>query len=250
MTELALREHPVPGPVPLFEIPGWRQRFGVVAGITGRGTGLPFDLGLSPTRPVSEAAAEWDRLRAALPWFSSVVASRQVHGDVIGWHGPGRGWRVLDGLDGHGTASPGTLLAITVADCIPVYLVDPVARLILLLHAGWRGVAAGLLGRGLDQLATRGSSLSDVVMHCGVGICGQCYEVGPEVLAGCGEPVPSAEKGTLDLRSVLRRQGCELGVGQVSTSQFCSSHDTGLFFSHRASAGRAGRMVAYLGLLP
>jgi len=83
-------------------------------------------------------------------------------------------------------------------------------------------------------------------MHCGVGICGACYEVGPEVL-------PRFDAGTdagpqrLDLRAVLVAQAHRLGVGEVSVSPWCSAHDHDRFFSHRASGGHDGRMVAYLG---
>ena len=83
-------------------------------------------------------------------------------------------------------------------------------------------------------------------MHCGVGICGSCYEVGSEVSDRFGL-APQTTPVRLDLRGVLARQAQELGVQQVTVSPWCSAHDRGRFFSHRASGGRDGRMVAYLG---
>src|SRR5256885_12266873 len=67
----AADEVPLPGPVPLWEVPGWRERFGVVAGITGRGSDLsePFDLGLWTTQPVGKVMSRWRAFRAALPEF-------------------------------------------------------------------------------------------------------------------------------------------------------------------------------------
>ncbi len=155
----------------------------------------------------------------------------------------------LEGVDGHATAAPGILLTVTVADCIPVYLVDPVRRAVCLLHSGWRGTAGGILSRGLQLLQERaGSQAADVVVHCGVGICGPCYEVGSEVMTGCGLRHEGAGPWHAELREVLASQARSLGVGEVSTSQWCSAHDRPRFYSHRASGGRDGRMVAFLGL--
>jgi hypothetical protein len=174
----------------------------------------------------------------------------QVHGTRVAWHGAVDGWQLLEGVDGHATERPGLLLAVTIADCVPVYLVDPVSRRVALLHAGWRGTAAGILGAGLELLAARGSAVDDILMHCGVAICGRCYEVGSEVFQALDLPVPAAGRGLLDLRPVLEHQAKALGLARVSLSDFCSAHDSAHFFSHRASRGADGRMVAYLGLLP
>ena len=88
---------------------------------------------------------------------------------------------------------------------------------------------------------------ADIVMHCGPGICGACYEVGSEVLAQLTGR-PETEPGRLDLRQVLVQQGRALGLADISTSAWCSAHDRDQFFSHRASGGRDGRMIAYVGL--
>src|SRR5439155_1428036 len=81
----------------------------------------------------------------------------------------------------------------------------------------------------------------DIVMHCGVGICGACYEVGSEVLAQLTPGRATAATGHVDSRAVLVRQAAELGVREVSVSPWCSAHDRAHFFSHRASGGRDGR---------
>jgi hypothetical protein len=239
-------ETAVEGPVPRYELAGWRDEFGLVAGITRRGDAdSPFDLGLGGTSPAGDVLDRWGALRRAVPGFRAIVVSRQVHGTGVLWHDDARGLVIHEGFDGHATGSTGLLLAVTVADCIPVYLIDPVRRLVAILHAGWRGTAAGVLGAGLAELARRGSSVENVLVHCGVGICGSCYEVGSEVFAGCGRPAPATGRGGLDLRAVLVEQARAHGVDRVSTSQFCSKHDIG-FFSHRGGSG--ARMAAYLGL--
>src|SRR5207244_772995 len=88
----------------------------------------------------------------------------------------------------------------------------------------------------------------EIVMHCGVGICGACYEVGSEVLEQLTPGGATAATGHVDLRAVLVRHAAELGVREVSVSPWCSAHDRAHFFSHRASGGRDGRMIAYLGV--
>jgi YfiH family protein len=253
MPESHLREAPLYGAVPRLEVPGWRERFGVLAGITGRGSAEGgFDLGLwtQTGDPAGVVMQRWKGLQAATAGFTGIVTAHQIHGAEVAWHQAVQGWLLLDGVDGHATGAAGVLLTVTVADCIPVYLVDPVGRRIALLHAGWRGVAAGILGQGLNLLQSRGSRIRDISMHCGVGICGVCYEVGAEVARACGLAADGAGPCHLDLRAALVAQARSGGVADLSTSQFCSAHDSGLFFSHRASRGRDGRMVAYLGVLP
>ena len=175
-------------------------------------------------------------------------ARNELHGTVVRWHEQRTdGWLLLDGVDGHATAAEGLLLTITVADCIPVYLAVPEKGTMALLHAGWRGTAGALLERGVEVLKRRAfARAGDIVMHCGVGICGECYEVGPEV-ATRFSGVAETSTRHLDLRSTLAQQAHALGVAQVTVSSWCSAHNRERFFSHRASAGRDGRMVAYLG---
>lgn len=243
----------MPGPVPRFEIPGWREGYRIVAGVTGRGEGVGrgFDLGLWTDAPVGEVMTRWRGFRQVEPRFRAVILGNQVHQTRIAWHRGGEGWIQIEGVDGHATASPGLLLTVTVADCIPVYLVDPIRGAIALLHAGWRGTAGGILRQGVEALREQsGSKPGELVMHCGVGICGECYEVGSEVMDGCGLARQGAGPWHADLRRVLADQGQRLGLVNISTSQWCSGHDRPRFFSHRASGGSDGRMVAYLGMLP
>lgn len=245
-----MTETEVPGPVPRLELLGWRKHQ-VVAGITWRGSGaLPFDLGLSGTHtPVSLVMENWQRLVEGFPEFQSVALGRQVHGTEVRWQKPACGLVVQQGIDGHAVEGPGVLITVTVADCVPVYLVDPDGRRAALVHAGWRGTAGGILTKTIASLTARGSLVENLLVHCGVGICGRCYEVGSEVFEALGLPAPTAGKGLLDLRRVLAGQAKQAGVSHVSTSEHCSAHESSLFFSHRGSGGLDGRMVGYLGLL-
>ena len=239
----SLSEVPAGDPaLPRLELVEWAQRHGLVAGITTR----PLSLGLWSDEPVGQVIGRWRAFRAAFGVrFRSLVLAHQVHGTDVHWHESlPEGWLILDGTDGHATNERGVLLTVTVADCIPVYLAVPKNGSIALVHAGWRGTADGILEQCVELLKWRGfAKASDIVMHCGVGICGGCYEVGSEVAVRFGL------SGTvkLDLRGVLARQGRDLGIEEITSSPWWSAEGNDRFFSHRASKGRDGRMVAYLG---
>src|SRR5436190_8684543 len=226
-----LREQPVADPaVPRMELRDWAERYGVVAGITTRGSGRGFSLGLWSEENVGQVMTRWRALRAAFrPAFPGVVLSHQIHGTAVQWHRAGQdGWLILDGVDGHATRTPGVLLTVTVADCVPVYLVAPHKRVVALLHAGWRGTAGGMLERGVAAVRREAFvTAPEIVMHCGVGICGSCYEVGSEVLErltpgqrplGSPSGRPGVTSGHVDLREVLVRQAAELGITELSVS--------------------------------
>lgn len=249
MTATTLAEASVSAHPPRYDLHGWRRDYGVVAGITGRGgePGRGFDLGLWSEAPVGEVMTRWRAFQRSVPGFSTVVLGNQVHGTEVSTATATAGWIRVEGIDGWVTTDPGVLLTITVADCIPVYLVVP-RKGVGLLHAGWRGTAGGILARGVARLASVAkASAAEVVMHCGIGICGECYEVGSEVMAGCGVTADGAGPWRLDLRQVLTEQAARLGIRTVTVSPHCSAHEPD-FFSHRASRGTDGRMVAYLGM--
>lgn len=241
-----------PGDLPLWEVPGWRERFGVTAGITGRGDDAahPFDLGLWSRAPVGETMGRWRRFLAAFPECPGAVMAHQVHGATVLWHdGEPSGWTIREGADGHATATPGRLLLVTVADCVPVYLVAPEHRVVALLHAGWRGTAAGILRRGVALLRERaGVPPEALAMHAGVAISGPCYEVGAEVIEGVGREARGPGPWHLDIREVLLEQAHALGLAEATASGHCTSREQRDFFSHRGSGGADGRMVAWLGL--
>jgi copper oxidase (laccase) domain-containing protein len=230
-------------------LPGWRERSGLVAGITWRGTSpRGFDLGLTTAEPVGEVMDRWGAFRHAEAGFDATVVGRQVHGAEVHWHADPAGWVILDGVDGHATDRPGVLLCVTVADCTPVYLAAPAAGAVALLHAGWRGAAAGILARGVALLHGRtGVPPREMIAHLGVGICGACYEVGPEVPGAFGVELEGAGPWRFDVGDQLEAQAAELGLGELTRSSWCPAHDRDRFYSHRASRGVDGRMVAYLG---
>ena len=241
---------PASGPnVPVLLLTEWQEAFpGVVAGITTGGSGGGFDLALWGGDSTGRVLPRWESLRLA-SGMVSVVHARQVHQATVRHHrDTPAGLHLAPNADGHLTRTRGTLLTVSVADCVPVFLIAPDAGVIGLLHGGWRSVAAGILEDAVEALRDHhGLSSDDLHLHLGPSICGECYEVGPEVFEALGEPVPDSNT-PIDLPGVLIRRAAKTGIlpGKTSRSTHCTKcGDVGLF-SHRG--GHAGRQMAFLGL--
>ena len=239
--------------VPLYVFTDWTDRFSwLFAGITHAGSGPdPFDFRLFGEPASRRAPARWSDLLQASA-FETIVHSHQLHETRIVIHDRvGKGVRETEGgADGHATADSGVLLAVTVADCVPVYLLDADARAVALLHAGWRGTAAGILLRGIALFGQQwGSDPRRLLVHLGPAICGACYEVGPEVFRALGLEVPP-HAAPVDLRGALARQARAAGVPleSITVSSLCTFCGDRKLFSHRA--GRSERQVAVLGIRP
>lgn len=237
-------ERPPAGDVPLHVHPGWERDLPwLVQGTTGRGPDPGFDLGLFGDSPVGATLERWRSLRSATD-MGRAVHSHQVHGAAILHHGPGEsGLTVSEGYDGHITGVTDVLLTVSVADCVPISLVDPASRRIALVHGGWRGTARGILQAGLDGLD---ADPRGVICHLGPAICGPCYEVGPEVHDALGLPAPDGP-APVDVRAVQARQAIDAGVspGNITVSGHCTRCGDA-FFSHRA--GSPGRQLGVLGV--
>lgn len=245
----AVEEEVRPGDLPLVARSDWRQGFPwLVQGLTQRhlSPGESFDLRLRGTAPAGPVIARWERLRETLG-MTTVVHSRQVHGAAVRVaRGGGAGVLLAPECDGHLAAESGLLLAVSVADCVPVFMVDPESRAIGLLHAGWRGVAAGILEAGVEGMWDRfGVPAERLHLHLGPAISAEEYEVGPEVHEALGLAVPDGP-AILDLRGHLAERAVRLGVpeAQVGRSAICVRRDD-RFFSHRG--GDQGRQAAILG---
>jgi YfiH family protein len=229
------------GDVPLFVHPDWVRWNWLVQGTTPRDAGNFASFGGQTSNDVQ---TRWRALRQKTRTRRSVLG-RQVHGaHVLSHETFADGTLFTDDADGHLTRVVGTLLAVSVADCVPVFIVDERSRMVAVLHAGWRGVAAGILARGIKCM---GGFLANTHVHLGPAICGSCYEVGPEVHAALGLPCP-AGNAPVDLRAVLVRQALELGVAEahITTSVLCTLCNDSPFFSHRG--GHAERQVGIIGL--
>ena len=154
---------------------------------------------------------------------------RQVHGaEVVRANGRGAE------ADAIWTDEPTIGLVVVTADCLPIALFRTRGTpAVGLVHAGWRGLAAGVVEAAV---AAVGGPLSAVVGP-GIGPC--CYEVGPEVAARFAERGP-----TLDLRAAAERALRAAGVDRVEHADLCTACDERRFFSHRRDRGLTGRQGA------
>jgi polyphenol oxidase len=224
----------------------------LVQGTTTRGApGEELDLGLfSGGSADAVVQRSWERLlaRTAMP---AAMHAHQLHETEVRWHASARsGLGLVGPCDGHATDQAGVLLAVSIADCVPVFAVATGARAVAAIHAGWRGTAAGVLERGLGLLAQQAAAhVSGMYVHFGPAICGSCYEVGPEVFTALGLPAPPARR-PIDLRSVLAARAVALGVdrSRITTSEHCTRCTGSGLFSHRG--GDLGRQVGYIGVRP
>jgi polyphenol oxidase len=236
------------GDVRFHTHPGWRDVVpGIVQGITAGA-----DMSLFGGAPTGAVVPRWLALAEALG-CDTVVHARQVHGaDIIVHDAAVPGLLIAGAADGHATSLPETLLAVSVADCVPIYIAAPERRAIAMLHGGWRGVAAGVFEAGLHVLRSRFAvAAADVWVHCGPAICGECFEVGPEVPAGLGlQPPPDGGRTRIDLRAHIADRARAAGVrpDRTSLSAHCTRCGDSPFYSHRA--GCAERQIAFLGIAP
>jgi len=137
--------------------------------------------------------------------------------------------------DGHATALADVPALVFVADCLPIALVAPGA--VAMVHAGWRGLADGVIEEGLAALASQGSVRAAI--GPGIGPC--CYEVGDEVRERF--PAEVANGRHLDLKLAARRRLEAAGVAEVHDIGLCTSCHPELFFSHRRDDGTTGRQA-------
>jgi YfiH family protein len=180
-----------------------------------------------------------------------LVWMNQVHGPRVAVvEGPQEG--PVAGTDALVTATPGLVLCVLVADCVPVLLADPVAGVVAAVHAGREGVRQGVVPVTLSAMASLGARARHVSALLGPAVCGDCYEVPGEMQAEVARVVPAAavrtRKGTpgLDLRAgvadVLRRAG----IPEVVQDPRCTVEDPHLF-SHRRD-GVTGRQAGIVWL--
>lgn len=156
------------------------------------------------------------------------VTAEQIHGDTVAILAePLSEDRCLAGADGLVTNQPGVSLGIYVADCCAIFLVDPVARCIGLVHSGRKGTELAIVTRAIDTMRDRfGSRPADLVVQLSPCIRPPHYEV--------------------DFAAEIVRQVRAAGVGQVHDSGRCTACDLECYYSYRTEKARTGRMLALL----
>jgi YfiH family protein len=150
------------------------------------------------------------------------------------------------------TDRPGVALFAVFADCYPLIVYDPLNRALGLAHAGWRGTEAGIAKRVVATLKREyGSVASELRVGIGPGICGDCYEVGPEFAERFPPSVlkaGSADRLLLDLVEANRRQFLEAGVlaRRIRALEFCTRESDRLFSHRREPDGSRFAALAVL----
>lgn len=266
---------------------GFSTRTGGVSSCYGGGT---LNLGLTPDDSAENVGHNREAFVLALgacdvdrkPW--PLVQLKQIHSATV--HRIDRATDKPMSGDGLITNTPGLLLAIKTADCVPVLIVDVKRRAVGAFHAGWRGTVARIVEKGVGEMRRHFGSLpGDLRAAIGPSVRSCCYSVGAEVRAqfesqfayagelfeevfdanaihvrypllflnqrapGHGDLGPEIH---LDLVQANQRQLQDAGLREDSISVIdgCTACDTARFFSHRAEFGKTGRMMAVIGIRP
>jgi polyphenol oxidase len=229
-----------------IDLPGARAVFTTRRG--GVSTGPYASLNLGKLTPDDPEAVQRNRDRLQARIGARLAMIRQVHGPrVLRRDDPSQASGAapvedLDEADGQVTAHPGIAPVVLTADCLPIVVAG--GGSLALLHAGWRGLAEGVIAAGIGGLRelAPGASLTAAIGP-GAGVC--CYEVGDEVrerFAGYGSEVTRGRN--LDLKAIARAQLEREGVGRVHDVDLCTiCTPPSLFFSHRRDQGVTGRQA-------
>ncbi len=238
--------------------PAWPAPASVRAAFTLRGGGVstaPFDT-LNVAAHVGDApeAVKENRRRvcAALALPDEPLWLEQVHGTGV-WEAEARRPSSPPRADAVIARAPGRVGVIQVADCLPVLLAARDASAVAAVHAGWRGLAAGVLEATVGKLGTDTATL---LAWLGPGIGRTHFEVGAEVraaflahdaAAAAAFSVNARGRWQCDLLELARQRLRMLGVRQVFGGDWCTYEDRARFFSYRRD-GRCGRMGALIWL--
>lgn len=265
-----------------YELKAWENLMpGLTAGFTGRSGGVgraPYDslnLALHVGDEAEVVLANRRRLAEALGFEPEAwTCGEQVHDSavaVVRAQDRGKGYlnreSAFQRTDGLVTNEPEVLLTSFYADCVPLYFMDPVRRVIGLAHAGWKGTVARIAETVIDTMEQEfGSSRSDIRTAIGPSIGGCCYEVDERVMAkvrealdAVGEPggesqvsASSAREGRtmLNLKEMNRIIMIKAGIlaMHIECTSWCTSCRNELFFSYRKDGGVTGRMASWVGL--
>jgi len=200
----------------------------------------------------------WQIAGESMPAGTAIARLNQVHGATVRCvSGADCGARP-DG-DGLVTASPGIVLTILTADCVPLLMVDANRRVAAALHAGWRGTLAGIAAAGVDTMVSLGASPAGIRAALGPSIGPCCFEVDAALAERFDDLVESAAhhirsgrtgKAFIDLRGVLRVQlvRCGLDADAIASVGPCTRCAGDRYFSRRASGGNlTGLQLSYIG---
>jgi YfiH family protein len=206
-----------------IDLPGGTALFTTRRGGVSEGPFASLNLGLKTDDDTERVRDNYERLRVQAG-VERLAQGRQVHGARVVVDGEG-----IEEADGQATSAPGVAAIVLTADCLPVALAGP--DRVGMVHAGWRGLAAGVLEAGVEATGAVAAAIGP-----GIGPC--CYEVGDDVRAVFGTTEP-----TLDLKAIARARLEAAGVAEIHDCGLCTSCDAERFFSHRRDRGVTGRQA-------
>ena len=237
---------------PDWIVPDWPAPANVKAFITTRAGGVSagayasFNLGLRTGDDPQAISANRDRLNAVLPrkpnWLKQVHGNRVVEADSLAG---------VPEADAAVARKPDTVCAVLVADCIPVLLADRAGTAVAIAHAGWRGLAGGVIENTIERMSL---PPADILAYLGPGIGPRAFEVGADVRdafmtrdaqATSAFTPHAAGKWLADLFLLARRRLAHAGVGKVYGGGLCTHSDPRRFFSYRRDR-TTGRMAAVI----
>ena len=227
-----------------IELPGGVALFTTRRGGVSEGPYASLNLGRWTDDEPAAVEANRDRLAAAICLPQAAIAQGfQVHATTV------RRVTVapdpaaeLQPADGQATALSGVAPLVLTADCLPIALIACGA--VAMVHAGWRGLAGGIVAEGVAALRELGAS-GPLAAAIGPGAGGCCYEVGDEVRDAFAAHAAHAFDGRrVDLKAIAARELRDAGVQEVHDAGLCTiCSDPSLFFSHRRDGGLTGRQA-------
>ena len=236
-------------------VPDWPAPNGVKAFITTRTGGVStgpyasFNLGWSTGDRPAAVRENRRRLRALLPqeprWLKQVHGATVINADTA---------HDVPEADAAVARERGTVCAILVADCVPVLFTDRAGRVVAAAHAGWRGLACGVLEQTIAAMTRHGLFAGDLLAFIGPGIGPQHFEVGPDVYEAFTARAEDARaafakqasgKWLADLFMLVRHALQRCGVEQIYGGGLCTFSTPSRFYSYRRDR-TTGRMAALI----
>lgn len=240
-------------PHPDWIVPDWPAPVNVRAFITTRAGGLgvgpyaSFNLGMRAGDDPGAVAANRALLRETLPqepvWLRQVHGSRVIDADDA--------LRLEPEADAAVARHPRTVCAVLIADCVPVLLTDRAGTAVAIVHAGWRGLAGGVVENTVRAMRC---GPDEVLAFLGPGIGPRAFEVGADVREAFLRAAPEAQvafvphapgKWLADLFTLARQHLARAGVTRVFGGNLCTHADPARFFSYRRDRA-TGRMAALI----
>ena len=239
-------------PHPDWIVPDWPAPANVRAFITTRTGGVSegpftsFNLGLRAGDDSQSVTVNRERLRAMIPAEPKWL--RQVHGNVVA---DADTLVDIPEADASVARRPGTVCVIQIADCVPVLLTDRAGTTVAIAHAGWRGLASGVVEKTIERTALAAGNL---IAYLGPGIGPRAFEVGADVRDAFITADPGSDaafsphvpgKWLADLFTLARRRLSAAGVTGVYGGRDCTYSDAKRFYSYRRDR-TTGRMAALI----